>query len=144
VSTCKLCSLLALPDLGAELPNLVLETATAAVVLNRRPVAPGHVTIMLKRHHDHTSEMRDSDWAGIGTLSGRIASFLEQRYQPARVVFLGDGKKSAHLHLHLVPEPAAGFSVGDAVADLNLAVRPATLPDDDLTTLLPALRLALR
>lgn len=144
MSACKLCSLLASPDLGAQLPNLVIETETAVVVLNRRPVAPGHVTIMLKRHHEHTRDMQDGDWAGIGTLSGRIAACLEARYQPARVVFFGDGKKSAHLHLHLVPEPGSGLSVGEAVTDLNLAVRPPTLPDSDLATLLPELQRALR
>ncbi len=35
-----------------------------------------------------------------------LSELLEERYRPGRVVFLGDGKRSAHLHLHLIPESA--------------------------------------
>jgi diadenosine tetraphosphate (Ap4A) HIT family hydrolase len=41
---------LAAPDLAVALPNLILQTDTVVAVLNRRPVAPGHVTLILKAH----------------------------------------------------------------------------------------------
>ncbi len=138
---CKFCSVLAAPDLGAALPNLILQTDTVVAVLNRRPVAPGHVTLILKAHRPSTSALVDADLAGLGTLAGRLSGILEKRFRPARVILLGDGKPSAHLHLHLIPELAGHpVSPADAVADLNQAVRPATLTDAELADLLPELR----
>ena len=143
MNDCKFCSVLAAPDLGVALPNLILQTDTVVAVLNRRPVAPGHVTLILKAHRPQTSGLVDADLAGFGTLAGRLSAILERRFRPARVILLGDGKPSAHLHLHLIPEPAGRpVSLADAVADLNLAARPATLTDADLASLLPELRRA--
>jgi diadenosine tetraphosphate (Ap4A) HIT family hydrolase len=144
MSTCKFCALLAEGGLTERLPNLVLETNRAVVAVNRRPLAPGHVTLILKRHHDKTSNLRDTDLTGIGDLAGRIADALERRYQPHRVVFLGDGKPSAHLHFHLIPEPAgAPLDPGSIVSDLNLTPRPNTLNDADTAALVETLRSSL-
>lgn len=140
---CKFCSVLAAPDLQAALPNLILQTPTVVAVLNRRPVAPGHVTLILKAHRPQTGAFTDADLAGLGTLVGRLSAALEARFRPQRVILLGDGKPSAHLHLHLIPEPpGAPVSLPDAVADLNQASRPPTLSDADLADLVPLLRRA--
>ena len=141
MSDCKLCGLLALPDLSVPLPNLVLQTDTAVVVLNRKPAAPGHITIMLKAHHRQTSELIEAHLAGVGTLLGRVSRALEKIHQPQRVVLLGDGKRSAHLHLHLIPEPAGTtLDLGAIVADLSLATRAATIADEELARMAAALR----
>lgn len=144
MNPCKFCTLLAQPDLGAALPNLLLPTDRAVAALNRRPIGPGHVTIILKAHHERTGQVVDGDLAGVGDLLGRIAAALEKLYAPGRVVLLGDGKPSAHLHLHLIPE-AAGTVLdrGAAVADLNLATRPATLSDVVMAETLRAIRTAM-
>ena len=135
--------MLAAPDLAVALPNLVLQADTVVAVLKRRPVAPGHVTLILKAHRPQTSGLVDADLAGLGTLAGRLAAGLERRFRPARVILLGDGKPGAHLHLHLIPEPAGTpVSLAGAIADLNQAVRPATLNGTDLASLLPELRRA--
>ena len=143
MSDYKFCSVLVAPDLAVALPNLILQTDTVVAVLNRRPVAPGHVTLILKAHRPQTSGLVDADLAGLGTLTGRLSAVLEKRFQPKRVILLGDGKPSAHLHLHLIPESAdTPVSLADAIADLNLAERPATLSDAKLAALLPELRRA--
>jgi diadenosine tetraphosphate (Ap4A) HIT family hydrolase len=144
MSTCKFCDLLAQPDIGAVLPNLILQTDTAVAVLNRRPAAPGHVTIILTTHHRHTGEMVDDHLAGVGGLLGRLSGALEMIHSPYRVVLLGDGKRSAHLHLHLIPEPAgAALELGAVVADLNLTARAATLSDEETAAAVRSLREAL-
>ena len=87
--------------------------------------------------------MVNADLAGLGTLAGRLGVGLERRFRPTRVILLGDGKPGAHLHLHLIPEPAGTpVSLADAVADLNQAVRPAALTGTDIASLLPELRRA--
>jgi len=145
MSTCKFCALLTTPNLGAALPNLVLETDRVVAALNRRPVAPGHVTLILKAHHEQTSDLVDTHLTGFGDVAGRVARVLEKAYGPARVVLLGDGKRSAHLHFHLIPEPAgATLDAGAAVTDLNLATRPPTLSDAETTAAVRALREALQ
>jgi diadenosine tetraphosphate (Ap4A) HIT family hydrolase len=143
MSDCKFCALLAAPDLGAQLPNLLIETPTVVAALNRRPAAPGHVTLILKRHHSATSDMRDADWTGVGGLVGRISATLEKRHQATRVVFLGDGKKSAHVHLHLIPEPSTGLALPGIIADLNQAVRTPTLADAEMIAQVQELKRAL-
>jgi histidine triad (HIT) family protein len=144
MSTCKFCALLAEGGLAERLPNLVLETKHAVVAVNRRPLAPGHVTLIVKRHHEQTSELRDTDLTGVCDLVGHIAAALERHYQPHRVVFLGDGKPSAHLHFHLIPEPAgAPLDMGAVASDLNLTARPNTLPDAELSALVEKLRSSL-
>lgn len=141
MSTCKFCTLLAEGGLAERLPNLVLETEHAVIAVNRRPLAPGHVTLILKRHHDQTSALRDTDLTGIGDIGGRIASALEHRYRPNRVIFLGDGKPGAHVHFHFIPEPAgAPLDLGAAVNDLNLKSRPNTLSDADTNKVVEILR----
>lgn len=141
MSDCKFCSLLNSGPLAASLSNLVVETDRAVVAVNRKPVAPGHVTIILKRHHNRTSDLQDGDLGGVGHLLGRLSRLLEERFQPGRVVFLGDGKRSAHVHWHLIPEPAGvTLDLGATVADLNLASRQATLTEPDVQVLVAALR----
>lgn len=140
---CKLCSLLAAPDLGAALPNLLFTTPTFVVVLNRRPLAPGHVTIMARAHRPQNSALADADLAGLGSLVGNLSTILERRFAPNRVILVGDGKPSAHLHFHLLPEtPGTTLSFADAVADLNAATRAPTLTDAAMAELLPLLRTA--
>ena len=144
MSDCKFCTLLSSGPLAASLSNLVVETDRAVVAVNRKPVAPGHLTIILKRHHTRTSALQDDDLGGVGRLLGQLSRLLEERFQPGRVVFLGDGKRSAHVHWHLIPEPAGvTLDLGAAVADLNLASRPATLTEPEVQQLVGALRQAM-
>lgn len=144
MSDCKFCALLNSGPLAASLSNLVVETDRAVVAVNRKPVAPGHLTVILKRHHARTSDLQDDDLGGVGRLLGRLSRLLEERFHPGRVVFLGDGKRSAHVHWHLIPEPTGvTLDLGAAVADLNLASRPATLTEPEVQVLVGALRQAL-
>ncbi len=141
MSTCKFCALVADGKLQESLPNLLVQTACAVVAVNRRPFSPGHLTVMLKCHRDRTSELCNNDLAGFGSLIGRLATLLEKRYRPGRVIFLGDGKRSAHLHLHLIPEPVGQtLDLGAAVTDLNLASRPPTVSEADIGVLVRELR----
>jgi diadenosine tetraphosphate (Ap4A) HIT family hydrolase len=141
MNSCKFCSLLASGPLASQLPNWLTETPRAVVVVNRRPLASGHLTIILKTHLDRTGAMDDRTWTGVGDLLGRLSSALERRHRPARVVLLGDGKRSAHVHLHLVPEAAGHeISAGDAVADLNAATRTPTMSDAELAAAIAQLQ----
>jgi len=138
---CKFCALLSRGPLAAQLPHLLLETPHAVVAVNRRPAAPGHVTLIAKPHRARPSEFADDDFHGFGGLVGRVAAVLEAQYQPQRVIFLGDGKPSAHLHFHLIPQPAgAPLDLGAVIADLNLAARPNTLDDAATAEIVQTLR----
>jgi len=141
MSDCKFCSLLATPDLGTALPNLLLQTDHMVVALNRRPITPGHLTIILKAHYAHTSDCRDDHLTGLGGLLGRLSRALEKLHVPQRVVLLSDGKRSAHLHLHVIPEPfGSNLDLGAIVTDLNQPTRPATLTDAETAATLERLR----
>jgi histidine triad (HIT) family protein len=144
MNDCKFCQLLASGALAAKLPNLIVETPHAVAALNRRPLAPSHVTVILKAHHDRTSQFADADLSGVGDLLGRLSAALEKIHSPARVALVGDGKTSAHVHLHLLPlMPGAPVDLGAAVGDLNQATRPNTLSDADVAAGVTALREAL-
>lgn len=141
MNACKFCSVLAAPNLGAALPNLLLATDTVVAALNRRPAAPGHVTLILKAHHASTSGFEDGHLAGLGDLIGRISAALEKIHAPERVVLLGDGKRSAHLHLHLIPEPAGSpLDLGAITAALNAPPGPVMLNDADTAAAVHALQ----
>ncbi len=144
MSDCKFCGLLASGDLATKLPNLVLETPVAVVAINRRPLGPGHLTLILKQHHARTSDFRDPQLAGIGDLIGRLAAVLERLHSPGRVAVIGDGKRSAHLHLHLIPElQDTPLDLGVVVADLNQGTRIPTLSEPDTAAAVRAIRGAL-
>jgi diadenosine tetraphosphate (Ap4A) HIT family hydrolase len=131
---CKFCQLLASGEVAARLPNLIADTPTAIAVVNRRPAAPGHVTVILKNHLADSHEFDDTAFAGIGSLLGKLSTALKSKYHPQRVIFLGDGKPTAHPHLHLIPESAgAKLDLGAIVADLNLAIRPDTITIEQLS-----------
>lgn len=131
---CKFCQLLQPPGLEKRLPNLVVETPAAIVVVNRRPAAPGHLTIILKDHLAATSAMTDGSLGGIGSLLGRLSAMLEAKYHPRRVIFLADGKPTAHPHFHLIPEsPERTFDLAAIMADLNQPVRPDGLSLTEMT-----------
>jgi len=141
MNNCKMCQMLREGSLARNLPNLVLEHERAVVAVNRRPAAPGHITIILKSHLDRTGAMQDDVWHGVGSLLGQLASLLEKRFQPSRVILLCDGKRSAHVHLHLIPEPAGReLSLPDVIADLNAATRTATLSDSEIAALVGEVR----
>lgn len=130
---CKFCQLLASGEVAARLPNLVADTPAAVAVVNRRPSAPGHITVILKTHLADSHEFDDSAFAGVGPLLGQLSAALKVKYRPQRVIFLGDGKATAHPHLHLIPEPdGAKLDLAAIVADLNLATRSDTLTIEQL------------
>jgi|GEM_PF-5359768 Diadenosine tetraphosphate (Ap4A) hydrolase and other HIT family hydrolases len=145
MSDCPFCQLLASGNPGSKLPHLIADTGSALALLNRAPLAPGHLTLVFKAHHTQTSDLRDVHLAGAGEWLGRLSAILEREFAPQRVILLGDGKRSAHLHWHLVPEPLdAPLDPGAAVADLTRPARPNTLGDADVSKLVTRLRDQLR
>jgi histidine triad (HIT) family protein len=128
MNDCPFCRLLASDDVAAKLPNLVLATTAALALVNRTPLAPGHLTLVFTAHLHHTSDLTDNHFAGVGGLIGRLSAALEHEFSPQRVVLLGDGKRSAHLHWHLIPEPRENpLDPAAVAADLNRPARPPTL-----------------
>lgn len=144
MTDCKFCKLLASGDVSDRLPNLILETAASIAALNRRPAAPGHVTVILKSHLGDSDEFTDDAFRGMGAALGKLATALKARYRPLRVVLLGDGKSTAHPHLHLIPEPEGiKLDLGAVVADLNQINRADTMSPEQVCSEAAELRAAL-
>jgi len=103
-SPCPFC-----PDPGGKIPGVVVwEEELLRVIMDRYPVAPGHLLILPRRHHDSIDAIPVPVLARIAIVSRAAVAALRRvmRSDGASIVVqLGQAASQsvAHVHWHVVP-----------------------------------------
>ncbi|HYO29771.1 MAG TPA: HIT family protein [Thermomicrobiales bacterium] len=122
-SPCVFCEIVA----GRASASVVFEDDAVVAFLDIRPVTPGHLLVIPKRHAAFLAEMEESEGARVFVVAMRLAAALRASGLRCEGVnlFLADGaaafQEVFHAHLHVFPRFA-----GDAFKiDADWSVAPA-------------------
>lgn len=89
-----------------ELPSYkVWEDENYLAFLTIRPINPGHVLVIPKRHADYFFDLEDKELADLMIVSKPISEAIRKAMNPktGRVGVMVAGLSVPHAHVHLVP-----------------------------------------
>ena len=105
METCVFCRI----AVGREERSLIYEDDICYVIVDIRPVTPGHSMVIPKAHAAYLRELDDATWAHVCLIAKRLERALAQsglRCEGTNL-FLADGEAAFqevfHLHLHVFP-----------------------------------------
>lgn len=120
---------------GRDLEWVIAESSHYVAVLEKRPLAPGHVVVVAKRFEDDLLALSDTELAELLPFAKRVSGAI-RRVVPCRKVGVAViGLETRHAHLHLVPLQSAD--------DLNFTRAKLSPAPAELHRLLKAIRAAL-
>ena len=99
MSTCPFCRIATAPSGTSTL----LQTPLAVAFLDIRPIRPGHVLVVPRRHEPDFWNLTDDERHDIFALAKRIAGAQRQLFNPLKVGLLVAGFDVPHAHVHVVP-----------------------------------------
>jgi histidine triad (HIT) family protein len=112
---------------GRRERSVAFEDGVCAVLMDSRPVTPGHSLVIPKRHAAHLVELDDETWAHICAVAKRVELALRRSGVRCEGInlFLADGEAASqtvpHVHLHVMPR-----FVGDSFRiDADWTTRPS-------------------
>lgn len=131
MTECIFCRIL----VGQAPASEVYQDERVLVFMDIRPINPGHLLVVPRRHAASLGELDEEDGAHLFRVGQRLAAALRRSGLPCEGVnlFLADGRAAGqevfHVHLHVIPRFAGdGFGLrlrpGISVAsrqDLDLA-----------------------
>jgi histidine triad (HIT) family protein len=102
---CVFCELAA----GRREGSVAFEDDVCAVLMDSRPVTPGHSLVVPRHHAAHLAELDDEIWTHVCAVAKRVELALRQcgvRCEGINL-FLADGEAASqtvpHIHLHVMP-----------------------------------------
>jgi len=111
---CVFCEIIA----GRAESSLVYEDEHIVAFMDLRPLTPGHVLVVPRRHADYLEALDEDLGARMFTAAHRLARALRRSGLPCDGVnlFLADGEAAFqevfHVHLHVLPRtPGDGFRI---------------------------------
>jgi len=126
MSSCIFCEII-----EGHLPAFVIyEDEHYLAILDRFPIAKGHVLIIAKRHAPNIYSLSAEEAANLMPLVQKIASLLNSKLKPDGLNVLQNNGKAAgqvvdHFHLHLIPRYEGdnivikGAQTGQTLEDLE-------------------------
>jgi histidine triad (HIT) family protein len=129
---CVFCAIVA----GSAPASIVYDDADLLAFMDIRPVTPGHLLIIPKRHAPFLADLDEATGARMFTVAMRLAQALrasELRCEGINL-FLADGEAAFqeifHTHLHVIPR-----FVGDTFRiDADWSVTPSRAELDEVAT----------
>lgn len=86
---------------------VIAENEHWIAVLERKPLALGHVLVISKREEDHLFDLSGNELSSMMTLSKVIAHVIQKEITCRKVGMAAIGLETRHAHLHLVPISSA-------------------------------------
>lgn len=105
VSDCVFCDIVA----GRAPASVVYEDEVALAIMDIRPVNPGHILVIPRRHSGFLAEMDEATGMHLFTIAMRMAQALRRSGLRCEGInlFLADGEAAfqevLHVHLHVLP-----------------------------------------
>jgi len=96
---CIFCAMVA----GTLPCHAVYEDEHLLAFLDHRPVNPGHVLVVPKRHESDFHRLASTLYGALMQLAHRLGKCLAHLYQPPKVGLFGIGFHVSHVHVHVVP-----------------------------------------
>ena len=97
--TCIFCCIAA----GTIPSHVVYEDDRLKAFLDIRPIRPGHVLIVPKKHYDYFDDMPPELASEVVHLGQRLGKAMKAAYGVERVAFLFTGTDVTHVHAHVLP-----------------------------------------
>ncbi|HEU4941379.1 MAG TPA: HIT family protein [Candidatus Eisenbacteria bacterium] len=86
----------------------VWENRDFIAFLDIKPIRPGHVLLVPRKHHESVFDLPDALYAGVFRTARALAAKMERVFDVPRVGIVVEGFGVAHAHVHLVPISEAG------------------------------------
>ena len=106
---CIFCAMVA----GTLPCHAVYEDEHLLAFLDHRPVNPGHVLIVPKRHEPDFHRLASALYGALMQLARRLGKCLAHLYQPPKVGLFVIGFHVPHVHVHVVPL----YAIADMTAE---------------------------
>src|SRR2546428_3305166 len=101
---CVFCEIIA-----GRIPGLpVWESRDFLLLLDIRPIAPGHVLLMPKRHTPDLFATPDREYGRLLRLAKKVTPILRRLTGARRIGVVVEGFGVPHAHIHLVPVNKTG------------------------------------
>lgn len=119
--SCIFCRIVA----GQTPCHRVFEDDGVLAFMDHRPLNPGHVLVIPKRHEPDVHRLDEPTYLAVMKTVKRLAEGLAALFEPPKVGLFVIGFHVPHVHVHVVPL----YSIDDFSADaIKLAMR--TRPDE--------------
>lgn len=120
-----------------EIPGrFIWNDDTCIVMLDIRPLHPGHVLVIPKQEVDEWTDLDSATAAHLLEVAHQVAQAQKTSVDCVRVGLMIAGFEVPHTHVHVVPM--------SSMADLNFANADTNAKGEDLDAMTETLRAALR
>ena len=87
-----------------EIPSVkILEDDKYLIFLDMKPINPGHLLVIPKKHSDYIFDLSDKEYSELMMKAKEIARRLKSKMKSKRVGMIVEGFGVPHVHVHLIP-----------------------------------------
>lgn len=127
MNNCPFCRIAAAEPGNAS----ILENESAVAFLDIRPIRPGHVLIVPRRHEPDFWSLTAQEQQDIMALARQVAEAQRTLFSPVKVGLLVAGFEVPHAHVHVAPLHGIHDLTSEAILNGTIQFAPA----DDLAEL---------
>lgn len=96
---CIFCKIVA-----GEIPSYkVYEDETFFAFLDIKPVNPGHVLLIPKKHTDYIFDLNNSEYSELMLKAKELGITLKKKLESKKIGIVVEGFGVSHVHVHLIP-----------------------------------------
>lgn len=96
---CIFCKIVA-----GEIPSFkVFEDEIFLAFLDVKPVNPGHILLIPKKHDDYIFDMPDGEYSRLMLKAKELGAMLKEKLTSKKIGIIVEGFGVAHVHVHLIP-----------------------------------------
>ncbi len=88
---------------GAEPRHHIWEDDAFVAFLDRRPLNPGHLLIVPKKHESYVYDMEESAYSALFIVARQLEPALRRATNAKRIGLAVEGFGVDHVHLHMIP-----------------------------------------
>ncbi|XP_068598858.1 bis(5'-adenosyl)-triphosphatase-like [Brachionichthys hirsutus] len=99
---------------------VILQTDLSFVLVNRKPVVPGHVLVCPLRPVERFRDLRPDEVSDLFRTTQRIANVVEEHFGASSLtISIQDGPEAGqtvkHVHVHVLPRKPGDFERNDSI-----------------------------